>query len=312
MRITLYYNKNAGSGVSIQSLRRDVEAGGHELVQIVSKDDDLGSSLDASSTELLVVAGGDGTVSRAADALVGRATSLTILPVGTANNIATSLGIEGSVLQLSRGWSTGHRLAIDIGVAGTSLGERRFLEAVGVGWIPTSIAAMKSDSGSEEGDRDSKLARAIHRYRDVLARLKPRRWRLTLDGTRLDDDFLLVEVLNTRSIGPNLVLSTDVDPSDGFFSVATATEKHRKELDDYLSGRIERTVCDLTLPTWRAREIEIEGWDPLHVDDEVQQSASIETTSIRVEPSALQFLVQRAGQTAYPSSAARRARGGLV
>jgi diacylglycerol kinase (ATP) len=295
MRITLYYNKNAGSGVSIQSLRREVEAGGHELVQTVSKDVDLGGSLDGSSTELVVVAGGDGTVSRAADVLVWRATPLTILPVGTANNIATSLGIEGSIMQLSRGWSTGHRLAVDTGVACSTLGERRFLEAVGVGWIPTSIATMKADSDSEEGDRDSKLARATHRYRDVLAGLKPRRWRLTLDGTRLDDDFLLVEVLNIRSIGPNLVLSTDVDPSDGFFSVVTATEKHRKELDDYLSRRIEGTACNLTLPTWRAREIGIEGGDALHVDDEVQQSGPIGATSIRIEPGTLQFLVQRPG-----------------
>src|SRR5262245_21948678 len=130
MRITLYYNKRAGSGVSIENLRREVEAGGHDVVQTVSKDGDLGSSLDGSSTELVVVAGGDGTVSKAANALVGRSTPLTILPVGTANNIATSLGIEGSIRQLSRRWSTGHRRAVDTGVASSTLGERRFLEAV--------------------------------------------------------------------------------------------------------------------------------------------------------------------------------------
>src|SRR5262249_52965729 len=38
----------------------------------------------------------------------------------------------------------------------------------------------------------------------VLSRLTPHRWSMTLDGTRIEDEFLLLEVLNMPSLGPNL------------------------------------------------------------------------------------------------------------
>ena len=50
------------------------------------------------SIDLAVTAEGEGTVRSAAIALAGRPIPLAILPFGTANNIALSLGIEGRSL----------------------------------------------------------------------------------------------------------------------------------------------------------------------------------------------------------------------
>jgi diacylglycerol kinase (ATP) len=97
---------------------------------------------------------------------------------------------------------------------------------------------------------------------------------LTLDATPLTGDFLLLEVLNTPCIGPNLVLAPDANPSDGFFSVVTAEEEHREALSNHLRHRLEGRDVHLARPIRLARQIELEAG----------------TTSIGIEPAALYFL----------------------
>jgi len=67
----------------------------------------------AKGTELIFVWGGDGTVQRCIDAAAGSDAALAILPAGTANLLATNLGIPRDIEQ-----------AVDIGL----LGERRKLD----------------------------------------------------------------------------------------------------------------------------------------------------------------------------------------
>ena len=215
---------------------------------------------------------------------------MAILPLGTANNIARSLGIEGSIPHLIGSWSSARRRAVDLGVASGSWG-RSHLEAVGGGLIPAGIAAMGGQPGDgRDEDRRARLARAARKYRDALSGLRAYRWTLTLDGTRQDGELLVIEVLNIRSVGPNLVLSPDVDCSDGFFSVVTAGEERREDLADYLRHRIEGKESRLCLPSWRARQIEIQGTQAMHVDDEIHGELAIGTVLIQIERAAVQFL----------------------
>jgi diacylglycerol kinase family enzyme len=57
--------------------------------------------------ELLFVWGGDGTAQRSIDALAGSETPLAIVPAGTANLLATNLGIPQDIEQASLGWASG-------------------------------------------------------------------------------------------------------------------------------------------------------------------------------------------------------------
>src|SRR5688572_22103674 len=52
-------------------------------------------------TELVVVAGGDGTVTAVALQLAGRGVPMAVLPTGTANNIASALGSIGALTRWS-------------------------------------------------------------------------------------------------------------------------------------------------------------------------------------------------------------------
>lgn len=289
MRISLLCNESAGDGVSLENLAMEIQRAGHELVQVVRKNSDLARVIE-DSAELVVAAGGDGTVRRAATALAGRKKPLAILPLGTANNIARSLGIVGSVSQLIDTWSGARRLSIDLGIARASWGDSCFLEAMGGGLIPEGILLLQA-TPHQRADSDSRLAFAVRQFQEILSRLEPHRSRLTVDGVSMEGDFLLLEVLNIPSVGPNLVLSPDADPSDGFFSVVTAGETDREQLADYLRHRIEGRECRLALLTRRGRNIEIQGCNQIHVDDEVHRCASIGTVSAHIGPAALEVLV---------------------
>jgi diacylglycerol kinase family enzyme len=289
MKISLLFNESAGDGVSSDWLCDTMRKAGHGPIRLVEKDEF--DQVLRDSPELVVAAGGDGTVRRAAEALAGRGIPLAILPLGTANNIARSVGIDGSLAKLIDRWHDARRRPLDLGVVRGAWGEHRFVEGVGGGLIPAGIAAMQAEPEDDDEDADARVARALRRYRDVLSRLRPRRWTVTVDGSTQEDEFLILEVLNIRSVGPNLVLFPDADTSDGYLSVVSAQEEHRKELTDYLQCLIHGRACRVSLPRTLARHIKVEGWEQIHVDDRLFNSPDVGTVSIDIEAAALDVLV---------------------
>jgi diacylglycerol kinase family enzyme len=107
----------------------------------------------------------------------------------------------------------------------------------------------------------SKLAGAIRTIGGVLSRLQPVEWTIVADGVRRTDEFLLVvEILNIRSIGPNLVLSAEANPSDGLFCVVMAGEEHREEIARYLQDLlVGREPPPPSLTSQCARHVTLRG-----------------------------------------------------
>ena len=94
MNVLLVYNRNAGDGkLRSKDLRRLIESQGHTVRVVRKKDDDLERHV-VQPFDLVAVAGGDGTVTMVARMLRGRSPRFTVLPLGTANNLAHSLGIQ--------------------------------------------------------------------------------------------------------------------------------------------------------------------------------------------------------------------------
>jgi diacylglycerol kinase (ATP) len=290
MRISLLYNASAGVGVSSEELRSLVESCDHEVIHVVEKDDDLEEALDG-AVELVVAAGGDGTVSRAAGMLAGKDVPFAVLPLGTANNIAKSLGLVGSLRDMIGRWRRAGVKTLDLGILRGSWGESWFIEGAGAGLVPSGIVTMEGEPDPDGESLDARLNRARQRYLEVVERLKPREWSLTIDGTPVEGRFLLVEALNMRSVGPNLEFGRRVDPSDGRLSLVIAKEEHRQAVADYLRDLIAGHAGRLRLPTWQARHIDIDGLDEMHVDDEVRHWPSMGPVSIDVEPAAVRILV---------------------
>ena len=290
MKIALLHSAGSGDAVSPEILRRAVEGAGHRVVGAFEPDVDTEAIL-ACSPEVVVAAGGDGMVWRAASVVHGRDIALAIVPLGTANNVATSLGIGGSLDEMAARWRSAEPRGIDLGVARGSRGEGGFLEGVGGGLVARAIAGLSLDTATHPDDPDARIAAAVRHYRTLLAEMAPEKCTLSIDGDTVRGEFLLVEVLNIQSVGPNLVLAPEADPSDGLFEVVMAGEEDRSAIDRYLRHVAEGRPGRLELPTRRARTVDIDGWNHLHIDDEVRLGSSMGIVSLVVDPAALSVLI---------------------
>ena len=284
-------NEDAGRGLAAEELAMLVEQAGHTVAGVAKQYDER-TPPPIRHLDLMVAAGGDGTVATVASLASTSSVPLAILPLGTANNVATSLGLTGAVPELIAGWASARRVPFDLGRVRSASKEWCVVESVGGGLVPEGIARAESARNTRgEVDPTDKVAAAVHIFRDALDDLEPRSWTLTIDGVQVSEVLLLVEVLNIRSIGPNLVFGPDADPSDGYFDVVMAQECHREELMTYLDRRAEGRDTRLALPTRRAREVVIAAGGELHVDAKRIDTCERGQVAIGIEPRAISVLL---------------------
>jgi diacylglycerol kinase (ATP) len=258
----------------------------------VAKEYDDQTRLPSGRVDLVVAAGGDGTVATVAGIALRTSAALAILPLGTANNIATSLGVRAPAPELVASWSTARRVPFDLGLARARSKEWLVVEGIGGGLVPAGITrAQRTQKARQEMAPAAEVAAAVRSFWEALVDLEPRPWTLTVDGKQLSNEFLLVEVLNIPSIGPNLVFGPDATPSDGYFDVVMAQECHREELVTYLERRSQGRESRLALPRYRAREVALDHCTELHIDDERVDACNWGAMSIRVKPAAITVLV---------------------
>jgi diacylglycerol kinase family enzyme len=290
VNVWILCNEDAGRGISADDLQALVEGAGHTVAGVAKQYDD--SALPEGDLDIIVGAGGDGTVATAAGIALQTSAALAILPLGTANNIATSLGLSARIPDLIASWSSANRVPFDLGYA--RAGSKRWLivEGVGGGLLPAGIARVEAAHRQHKPSTPSaEVDGAVRAFRDTLAGLAPQPWTISIDGTQMSDEFLLVEVLNIRSVGPNLVFSPDASPSDGYFDVITAQDTHRKELETYFEHRLAARDTRLALPYKRARHVSITSCTEMHIDDERVDTCALGPISIEIAPAAITVLL---------------------
>jgi diacylglycerol kinase (ATP) len=251
--------------------------------------------------DIVAVAGGDGTVGKVARCLIGSRTPIAVLPMGKANNVANMLGLTGRPLEdLIKGWKTAHCVNFDAGVAKGPWGSQCFIEGFGVGLFAETMSQLDGRKILDGADSDDpkKLIRAVLKILNNHLRHYPsKNMTVRLDGRDVSGDYVLLEALNIRYIGPNLDLVPRADISDGFFDVVFVTKGERTKLTKYLSDRITRKNSRGNLTVRRGRHLQIE-WknSPIHIDDmpwpkgKNRSPLPSNAIDIKVDPGALVFL----------------------
>jgi diacylglycerol kinase (ATP) len=297
MRVLVLHNPNAGrDDTDGEQLLKHMEQSGH-TVEVHTSTKAWTAALDR-SPDIVAAIGGDGTVGTVARALAGRSIPIALLPIGTANNVAVTLGLTDVDLpRLIAGWSSAARQPFDMGLARGPWGEFRFLESVGVGVLSKTIEAIdEGDAGyvNEIGEPQARLDAALEVFRHTLHDI-PAAWvDVLVDGEDLSGRYVLVEALNFGAAGPNLNFVPQGDAADGLLDLVLAQEVDRHMLGE----RLDQFTSDLTsgppLRTHRGRRIALrcEGC-LLHLDDELRHSEQGVTVTIElmVETDALTFLV---------------------
>jgi diacylglycerol kinase family enzyme len=289
MRVTLLHNKSAGSeNHAADEIESAVQRAGHEIVATFSSQEDLISSIRAHPCELIAIAGGDGTVSRTACSLAGCRVPLTILPLGTANNTALHLGLQGTVEELVQRWSSGRLAPFDLATVSAGDTLAPFSEAMGWGIFPAVIGNANRLSEPDEPvhtlERDRKVFQA------VIEEAEPRSYAIWVDGVSVTGKFLLVEIANIPLIGPQLAVSPESDSSDGMLELVVAGESERPALIELaLTGRV---ASDVRLRTLRGKHFTVETEDmTFHRDGSLVERRSEGAFSISVEPASVSYLL---------------------
>jgi diacylglycerol kinase family enzyme len=97
--------------------------------------------------DLVIAAGGDGTVHKTAWQIIDSGIPLAILPLGTANNLARSLGFAGSADEILQSLHCGKGRPFDVGVA-RSGSQTITLEAAGGGCLLTISRRGERNGGA--------------------------------------------------------------------------------------------------------------------------------------------------------------------
>ena len=267
MRILLVHNPTAGGGQEADGLVALLTDAGHDVRYSSSKDD--WERLLQDPGDLVVAAGGDGTVAEVALAAADGGFPFAPLPIGTANNIGKSLDIVGNARDVVGSWSTMPARPFDLGRVEAPTERARFVEALG-GGIFGALIARKAEIQADAQLLGRETDRALHLLGDLLREARPRRWEISADGTDAGGDYVAVEVLNMRFAGPNVPLAPNADPSDGMLDLVCIAEGDREALGDYLEMRLRLAGGALPeLARVRAASVRLvaPAGERLHLDD---------------------------------------------
>ena len=263
------------SGKTARSLARKAVRAGHELV---------------------IVAAGDGTIGEVASELCGSSTVLGIVPIGTMNNVARSVGVPLDIAAACSLIAMGTTRQIDVGrvLSNDRRDDRYFLEGAGVGLSALAILAGKS------GER--RHWRAIPKAFQKFFESKPGAMHVQMDDIVVDASSTIVTVSNAPLMGRNLLIAPDAKMDDGFLDVALYDGMGKGALTRHFLAA-SRGSSD-PVKTYRARRVRIAAEESVltHADEDVTRESNV--IEIEIVPKALRMIVGNGIGLTVPVAAA--------
>jgi diacylglycerol kinase (ATP) len=251
-QVALIQNPASGNGDEPVRLavRNELAAGGRLWRELVVEADGTIASRTAEllreGVDLIVVAGGDGTVREVASTLVGKTVPLLVIPLGTFNNFARSLRLPADPMGACQLVHTGVLRQVDVGTAN---GRHFFFEAAGVGvdaqLFPLGEAVKQGRLAAifravqlafvhQQAAVDLNFDRPLDRaYRRSFRGQSPvhhrrRRFRNNRRRIRLRSSFLAVA--NGPYYGSNFTVCPGARLDDGLLSVGVFRDFSKREL----------------------------------------------------------------------------------
>ena len=239
MEVTLLHNPKAGTEEHEEEhLVKGLERAGHRVDYYAIKKKGFVRAFDTLG-DAVVVAGGDGTVRKVARRLIGRNVPLTILPLGTANNIARSLGLHDDPQQIIQSMADWRPVKFDVGVARGPWGDEPFFEGAGAGLFPRLMTELKAKAregvpeaveAEDSEDPEEGMEAGLRFLQQMLKKFPAQEAAITYDERELKGRYLLLEAMNIPRIGPALELAPGASSSDGLLDVVLIREADRGRL----------------------------------------------------------------------------------
>ncbi len=182
----------------------------------------IARQLAAERSDCVIAVGGDGTIHSVARGLLGSKSVLGIIPAGTMNNLAYSLGIPADLQTACAILANGETRAIDVG----SINQHIFLEVAGIG-----LEAALFPAAEEVKSRGilSTLKGAFDGLHTLLT-FHPPQMSVTFDNEK-PRTYRAIEltVCNTPYYGVHLNIAPGIAMNDGWLDVVLYTNFSKSE-----------------------------------------------------------------------------------
>ena len=234
MRALLVHNPTAGTkGHDKDSTVDALQLADYKVVYVSTKEDDVKTALKE-HYDLVVVAGGDGTVGYVFCNLADRSIPIGVMAFGSANNIARSLGLAGTPAELAEQWRIGHLQQFHLMNVAEDDGEEEVsVEGFGVGLIP---ALIKRRAKGKKADGADDIRRGRRVLQEILHETEPLDVEINIDGKPWKRDLISVDVLNIPFTGPALPLAHRADPTNKLLEVVVLETDRRKDFAEWMQA----------------------------------------------------------------------------
>jgi diacylglycerol kinase (ATP) len=237
----------------------------------------------AEGIDLIFAWGGDGMVQRCIDVVAGTDARLAIIPAGTANLLATNLGIPKDI-----------EAAVDIGLAGN-------LRSIDVGRMNGERFAVMAGAGFDArmiGDADGALKDRVGRLAYIWTgakniRQKPFRAKITVDGARwYDGDASCILLGNVGKLFGGVEAFEDAHPDDGLLELGVVTAEGVREW----AGTMVRAVVGTAsksphAQTTKVRSVRIKMDRKVPYEIDGGERKKTRKLRVEIEPDAVQVCV---------------------
>jgi len=292
MRVTLIVNPAAGCsrGVAAAAMAAEEFArAGWEVSQALTQGPgdaiELARAAAEAGCDAVLACGGDGTLSQVLAGLLDSGIPAGIIPAGTGNDFARTIGLSRHPRHAARQLLRGKVASIDL--LQVNDGALWSVNVMGLGFDAQVTLRMNGRTGSGAG-----LATYLIAVARELITYRPTRLRVTVDGETWQGPAVLLAVANARSYGAGMKIAPMAEVDDGRLDVVLVEHIGRLELL-YNFPRVFRGThtSHPAVHIWRGTQVAIETLDgpaPVLVDGDVQCRTPL---TVRVSPGRARLLM---------------------
>ena len=280
MRLLVVYNPNArlAGRCSPKLLEEELRRLGADVELVVSAEEEVAREATRQALSegvgRVVVAGGDGTVSAAIDALAGTQVPLAVVPLGTGNVLAEEAGLRPGAWQAACRVAVEGRevVRIDLGKAG----ERYFATMFGVGLDAQVVADI-----SQLHKRNYGRWAFVRQLFVTSARYRMRQFFLEVDGQPIEAVGWVAIISNTPRYAWRMHFSPEARADDGLLDLCVFAPRtrarmliegvatfvlQRPALSSPLRARVKRVRVQCDPEAWWQADGELGGKTPVEVE----------------------------------------------
>lgn len=289
----LFYNPGAG-GSSYQpgDIVSILEAKGYDCTCVSVKE--KGWKKIEDDIDFIIISGGDGTVRKVCTFLLNNNKAhlpIGVLPMGTANNIASTLKIKGEVVDIISSWRIDNIQKYDVGKIRFADETHFFFESFGCGLFPYFFKKADKEKLPEAETTEQSLFHALKKLEQIIPRYNSFHSDIQVDEKDVSGNYFLVELMLVQHIGPGITLAHNSELNDSYFDLILLSPRQKEALATYVSDKLNAKEDEIVFPSTKVKKGLIQSQSNLiHVDDEVIDILPGTAIKIKILPEALHFL----------------------